>query len=144
MSAGSTWPTPITNGPARSSAASVKSASESVASHRNHDGRERTRDPHRRCARDLRSRSKGEVFDFTYGEGIGSTGEDGIRRVDVNYPGFAQDMNVGDTVLVDSGLIRLEVLEIEASASAARSSSRDRWATAATSTFPAFASTFQP
>ena len=55
----------------------------------------------------------GEVFDFTYGEGIGGTGNDGHRRVDVNYPGFANDMNVGDTVLVDSGLIRLEVLEID-------------------------------
>ncbi len=55
---------------------------------------------------------KGETFDFTYGEGVGATGSDGVRRVDVNYPGFAQDINVGDTVLVDSGLIRLKVLEI--------------------------------
>ncbi len=54
----------------------------------------------------------GETFDFTYGEGIGGVGEDGIRRVDVNYPGFSKDMNVGDTVLVDSGLIRLKVLKI--------------------------------
>lgn len=58
--------------------------------------------------------NEGELFDFTFGEGIGSTNEDGIRRVDVNYPGFANNMSVGDTVLVDSGLIRLEVLEIEA------------------------------
>ncbi|MFP4070085.1 MAG: pyruvate kinase [Verrucomicrobiota bacterium] len=56
---------------------------------------------------------KGETFDFTYGQGVGGEGEDGIRRVDVNYPGFANDMKVGDTVLVDSGLIRLEVLEVE-------------------------------
>lgn len=55
----------------------------------------------------------GETFDFTYGEGLGGTSEDGIRRVDVNYPSFANDMKVGDTVLVDSGLIRLKVLEIE-------------------------------
>lgn len=55
---------------------------------------------------------KDEIFDFTYGQGIGSTGEDGIRRVDVNYPEFSQDIAVGDTILVDSGLIRLEVLEI--------------------------------
>jgi pyruvate kinase len=54
----------------------------------------------------------GEIFDFTYGEGLGGMGEAGIRRVDVNYEGFAQDMNVGDTVLVDSGLIRLKVNEI--------------------------------
>ncbi|MEM8868042.1 MAG: pyruvate kinase [Verrucomicrobiota bacterium] len=55
---------------------------------------------------------EGETFDFTFGEGIGGVGEDGVRRVDVNYPGLASDMNVGDTVLVDSGLIRLKVLEI--------------------------------
>ncbi len=56
---------------------------------------------------------KGEIFDFTYGEGIGGTTEDGIRRVDVNYPGFSKDINEGDTILVDSGLIRLKVLRIE-------------------------------
>lgn len=55
---------------------------------------------------------KGETFDFTYNKGLGDVGEDGVRRVDVNYEGFANDMNVGDTVLVDSGLIRLEVKEI--------------------------------
>lgn len=56
---------------------------------------------------------KDEVFDFTFGEGIGSTGPDGIRRVDVNYPGFSRDIAEGDTILVDSGLIRLEVLRIK-------------------------------
>jgi len=56
---------------------------------------------------------EGETFDFTYGEGLGSVGEDGIRRVDVNYPSFSNDINVGDTVLVDSGLIRLQVVEID-------------------------------
>ncbi|MFQ3223814.1 MAG: pyruvate kinase [Lentimonas sp.] len=55
---------------------------------------------------------KGETIDFTYGKGLGGLGEDGIRRVDINYPGFSKDINVGDTVLVDSGLIRLLVLEI--------------------------------
>ena len=55
---------------------------------------------------------KDELFEFTYGQGIGSTGDDGVRRVDVNYPGFAHDMNEGDTVLVDSGLIRLKVIKI--------------------------------
>jgi pyruvate kinase len=54
----------------------------------------------------------GETFDFTYGEGIGGIGEDGIRRVDVNYPDFAKDMKVGNSVLVDSGLIRLKVVSI--------------------------------
>ena len=56
---------------------------------------------------------KGEHFDFTYGVGLGDIGEDGIRRVDVNYPGFSKDIHIGDTILVDSGLMRLQVLEIE-------------------------------
>ena len=55
---------------------------------------------------------RGEIFDFTYGEGLGGIGEGGVRRVDVNYEGFANDIKVGDTVLVDSGLIRLEVKEM--------------------------------
>ena len=54
---------------------------------------------------------KGEVLDLTFGRGVGDTGADGVRRVDVNYPGLANDVDAGDTVLVDSGLIRLEVLE---------------------------------
>jgi len=54
-----------------------------------------------------------EIFEFTYGEGVAGMTEDGVRRVDVNYPGFAKDMKIGNTVLVDSGLIRLKVLKIE-------------------------------
>ena len=56
---------------------------------------------------------KGDRFDFTFGEGVGSTGDDGVRRVDVNYPGFAKDIKEGDTILVDSGLIRLKVIKIK-------------------------------
>ena len=56
---------------------------------------------------------KGELFEFTYGLGIGGPNSEGIRRVDVNYPDLSKDLKVGDTVLVDSGLIRMEVLEIE-------------------------------
>ena len=56
---------------------------------------------------------KGEKINFTFGKGIGSLGEDGLRRVDLNYPGFSKDIKVGDTVLVDSGLMRLLVLEIK-------------------------------
>ena len=48
---------------------------------------------------------------FTFHTGIPREGE---RCVDVNYPGFPADVNVGATVLVDSGLIRLEVLEKDA------------------------------
>jgi pyruvate kinase len=55
---------------------------------------------------------KDEIFDFTFGEGLGGRTADGVRRVDVNYPGLANDIAEGDTVLVDSGLIRLEVLKI--------------------------------
>lgn len=56
---------------------------------------------------------EGERFNFTYGEGLGGVGADGLRRVDINYEGFSNDVNVGDTILVDSGLIRLKVLKIE-------------------------------
>ena len=56
---------------------------------------------------------KGEIFYFTYGEGEGGRKVDGHRRVDVNYPDFYRDIAIGNTVLVDSGLIRLEVLSID-------------------------------
>ena len=56
---------------------------------------------------------KDEIFYFTYGEGEGGRKEDGHRRVDVNYPDFYRDIAIGNTVLVDSGLIRLEVLSID-------------------------------
>jgi pyruvate kinase len=36
---------------------------------------------------------------------------DGIRGVVVNYPGLPADVTVGSTVLVDSGMIRMQVLE---------------------------------
>jgi pyruvate kinase len=35
----------------------------------------------------------------------------GVRGVDVNYPGLPADVKLGATVLVDSGLIRLEVVD---------------------------------
>lgn len=40
-----------------------------------------------------------------------SARRNGMRGVDVNYPGFPNDVVVGGTVLLDSGLIRLEVLD---------------------------------
>jgi len=54
----------------------------------------------------------GEVFDFTVRPG-GEPGESAeeIRSVDVNYEQLADDISVGDIVLVDSGLMRFEVLE---------------------------------
>jgi pyruvate kinase len=36
---------------------------------------------------------------------------EGIRGVSVNYPGFANDVTVGTTVLVDSGLMRMQIVE---------------------------------
>lgn len=49
-----------------------------------------------------------ELFDFRIGPG---GAEAGVRSAGVNYPGLAEDIHVGDTVLVDSGLIRFTVLE---------------------------------
>ncbi len=37
--------------------------------------------------------------------------EEGILGVTINYPGIVNDLKVGNTVLVDSGLIRLKVVE---------------------------------
>lgn len=55
----------------------------------------------------------GEIFDFTV-KPAGSAGEAGgeeVRSVDVNYKDLVNDIAIGDTVLVDNGLLRLEVLE---------------------------------
>jgi pyruvate kinase len=38
----------------------------------------------------------------------------GTRGVSVNYPGLPTDVSVGATILVDSGLMRLEVLDLDA------------------------------
>jgi pyruvate kinase len=53
----------------------------------------------------------GEIFDFTVKPGTLRENSEEIRSVDVNYKDLISDIKVGDTVLVDSGLIRLEVLE---------------------------------
>lgn len=55
----------------------------------------------------------GEVFDFTVKPGAraGEPNLEEVRSVDVNYKGLVKDIAVGDTVLVDNGLIQLEVLE---------------------------------
>lgn len=59
----------------------------------------------------------GEIFDFTVkpgggAEGAGSAQE--VKSVDVNYKDLVNDIKVGDTVLVDNGLLRLEVLAKDA------------------------------
>src|SRR5580693_1364109 len=53
----------------------------------------------------------GEIFDFTVKPGALRENSEEVRSVDVNYKDLVNDIKVGDTVLVDSGLIRLEVLE---------------------------------
>ncbi len=54
----------------------------------------------------------GQTFDFTVRPGIqNGEGEEEIRSVSVNYKDIINDINVGDIVLVDSGLLRFEVLE---------------------------------
>ena len=53
----------------------------------------------------------GDIFDFTVKPGTPRESSEEIRSVDVNYKDLINDINIGDTVLVDSGLIRLEVLE---------------------------------
>ena len=52
----------------------------------------------------------GEVFDFTVKPGAERENAEEVRSVDVNYQDLVNDIKVGDTVLVDNGLIRLEVL----------------------------------
>jgi pyruvate kinase len=52
----------------------------------------------------------GEIFDFTVRPGTRDSAEE-IRSVDVNYQNLVNDISVGSIVLVDNGLLRLEVLE---------------------------------
>jgi pyruvate kinase len=52
----------------------------------------------------------GEIFDFTVKPGADRENAEKVRSVDVNYQNLVNDIKVGDTVLVDNGLIRLEVL----------------------------------
>jgi pyruvate kinase len=52
----------------------------------------------------------GEIFDFTVKPGGSPQQGEEVRSVDVNYQDLVNDIKVGDTVLVDNGLLRLEVL----------------------------------
>jgi len=53
----------------------------------------------------------GEIFDFSVKPQSEAERAEEVRSVDVNYRNLVNDIRVGDTVLVDNGLIRLEVLE---------------------------------
>lgn len=55
---------------------------------------------------------EGEIFDFVMELKDEDQSLDGKRYIDVNYPSLDRDVSVGDTILVDSGLMRLKVLEI--------------------------------
>lgn len=50
---------------------------------------------------------EGDILELT----VGGAKSKEAYSVDVNYDGFINDVSVGDTVLVDNGLIRLKVLE---------------------------------
>jgi pyruvate kinase len=57
----------------------------------------------------------GETFDFTVKPGGGDReNAEEVRSVDVNYQDLINAIHVGDIVLVDSGLMRFEVLEKKA------------------------------
>ncbi len=53
----------------------------------------------------------GEIFDFVVKPGAEGENDEETRSVDVNYQNLINDIHVGDTVLVDNGLIQLKVLE---------------------------------
>jgi pyruvate kinase len=55
--------------------------------------------------------SVGQLIDLLPAPGAS---ENGVPAVTVNYPHMGEDVSAGTTVLVDSGLIRLEVLETSA------------------------------
>jgi pyruvate kinase len=66
---------------------------------------------------EIRTGASSEVVELRAGELIElhtDTPSSDIRSVFVNYKGLPGDVLVGSTILVDSGLIRLEVLEIHA------------------------------
>lgn len=53
---------------------------------------------------------EGQLFDLLTEAPAPQPTPDGVLGVDVNYPGLIKDVAAGDTVLVDSGLIRMQVL----------------------------------
>lgn len=51
----------------------------------------------------------GQTFTFTYDQNVLGNSE----RVAVTYTGFSSDLKIGNTVLVDDGLIKLKVIQVE-------------------------------
>jgi len=56
---------------------------------------------------------EGDLLDFVLSGDVVKT--DGIPQISINYPKLITDLKIGDEVLVDSGLIRLEVIEKQTS-----------------------------
>ncbi|MBG30861.1 MAG: pyruvate kinase [Opitutae bacterium] len=54
---------------------------------------------------------KGDLIDLVHRREQGVTTTEGVRVVDVNYPKLAKDVKVGQIIMVDNGLIQMEVLE---------------------------------
>ena len=54
----------------------------------------------------------GHLFDFLMDAPASDAIRDGVLCINVNYPNLINDVSVGDTVLVDSGLIRMQVVKI--------------------------------
>lgn len=54
----------------------------------------------------------GETFDFLVKGTIEDNLEPGIRGVTVNYPALVGDVRAGSILLVDSGLVQMEILEV--------------------------------
>jgi pyruvate kinase len=66
---------------------------------------------------EIRTGAVTEPFDLKVGdefEFYTQSPTPGVRGISVNYANLPADVNVGATVLVDSGLIRLQILEIDA------------------------------
>ncbi len=56
---------------------------------------------------------EGDLFDFyVQPENIAESEKEGVAGTVINYPHFSKDIHEGDTILVDSGLIRMKVKEI--------------------------------
>ena len=78
---------------------------------RDHDGHQGPGDPHRRPRRAHRAQGRRDLRLHRQARRTRAKAAEEVRSVDVNYQDLVNDINVGDTVLVDNGLIRLEVLE---------------------------------
>jgi len=55
---------------------------------------------------------EGRLFDLLMEAPTAESVQQEVRCIDVNYPELINDVAVGDTVLVDSGLIRMKVLSV--------------------------------